>query len=41
MDKHLKQTFEINFLKIGLIANAEVIQIGCGSGTIQRVPHAG
>ncbi|EKN69338.1 hypothetical protein BABA_10761 [Neobacillus bataviensis LMG 21833] len=41
MDKHLKQTFDINFLKIGIIANAGVIQIGCGSGTKPRLPHAG
>ncbi|MFZ7945838.1 spore germination protein GerPB [Neobacillus sp. 19] len=41
MDRHIKQTFDINFLKIGIIANAGVLQIGTGSGTIQRVPHAG
>ncbi|MFJ7730227.1 spore germination protein GerPB [Neobacillus sp. NPDC097160] len=41
MNKHLKQTFEINFLKIGIIANAGVIQIGCGSGVKPRLPHAG
>ncbi|MFJ7728556.1 hypothetical protein ACIQXV_20710 [Neobacillus sp. NPDC097160] len=41
MDKHLKQTFEMNFLKIGIIANAGVLQIGSGSGSKPRVPHAG
>ncbi|EKN67003.1 hypothetical protein BABA_13982 [Neobacillus bataviensis LMG 21833] len=41
MDKHLKQTFEINFLKIGIIANAGVIQLGVGSGHKPRLPHAG
>ncbi|MBO0962329.1 hypothetical protein J1P26_21740 [Neobacillus sp. MM2021_6] len=39
MDKHLKQTFDINFLKIGIIANAGVLQIGTGAGTIQRTSH--
>ncbi|MFF2449733.1 hypothetical protein ACFVSW_22060 [Neobacillus sp. NPDC058068] len=37
MDKHLKQTFDVNFLKIGIIANAGVLQIGCGAGITQRV----
>ena len=41
MDKHLQQTFDIRFLKIGNMVNAGVLQIGCGSGQTQRTPHIG
>ncbi|ETI68835.1 spore germination protein GerPB [Neobacillus vireti] len=39
MDKHIKQTFDIRFLKIGIIANAGVLQIGSGAGIAQRITH--
>ncbi|WP_338450935.1 hypothetical protein R4Z09_03165 [Niallia oryzisoli] len=38
MDKHLQQTFDIGFLKIGIVTNAGVLQIGCGAGKAQRLP---
>lgn len=41
MDKHLQQTFDIRFLKIGIVTNAGVLQIGCGAGKAQRVPPVG
>ncbi|MBM7653443.1 hypothetical protein [Neobacillus cucumis] len=39
MDKHLQQTFDIRFLKIGNMVNAGVLQIGCGSGQVHRAPN--
>ncbi|PFO03312.1 hypothetical protein COJ85_14560 [Bacillus sp. AFS076308] len=38
MDKHLQQTFDIRFLKIGGMVNGGVLQIGCGAGKVPRVP---
>ncbi|PLS02400.1 hypothetical protein [Neobacillus cucumis] len=39
MDRHLKQTFNFRYLKIGEIVNSGVLQIGCGAGETQRTPH--
>jgi hypothetical protein len=36
MDHYLEQTFKIRFLKIGIIANAGVLQMGVGAGSVQR-----
>jgi hypothetical protein len=41
MDHYLEQTFKIRFLKIGIIANAGVLQIGVGAGSVQRGTPAG
>jgi len=41
MDKHLQQTFDIRFLKIGGMVNGGVLQIGCGAGKAPRVPPIG
>lgn len=41
MDNYLEQTFKINFLKIGIIANAGVLQIGVGAGSKLRGSPAG
>lgn len=41
MDKDLQQTFDIRYLKIGLIVNAGVLQIGCGAGHKQRAQPVG
>lgn len=41
MDKHLKQTFDFRYVKIGVMANGGVLQIGCGSSQVQRVPPVG
>ncbi len=37
MDKHLQQTFDFRYIKIGMIVNGGVLQIGCGSGQTQRI----
>ncbi|WP_040205093.1 hypothetical protein [Neobacillus jeddahensis] len=36
MDKHLQQTFDFRFVKIGAMVNGGVLQIGTGSGHKQR-----
>lgn len=42
MDRYLEQTFEIRFLKIGIIANAGILQIGTGSAaTIPKTTPVG
>jgi hypothetical protein len=41
MDQYLEQTFKIRFLKIGIIADAGVLQIGVGAGSVQRGTPAG
>ncbi|WP_045521168.1 hypothetical protein [Neobacillus niacini] len=41
MDKHLQQTFDFRFLKIGTMVNGGVLQIGCGAGTAKRVSPVG
>jgi len=41
VDEHFQQIFDISFLKIGTIANAGVLQIGCGAGKAQRAPSVG
>ncbi|MCM3729139.1 hypothetical protein M3226_26360 [Neobacillus cucumis] len=41
MDKHLQQTFDIRYLKIGGMVNGGVLQIGCGAGKVPRVPPSG
>jgi len=41
MDRHLQQTFNLRYLKIGSIVNAGVLQIGCGAGEIKRTPPIG
>ena len=41
MDKHLQQTFDLRYLKIGTMVNGGVLQIGSGSGQVHRAPPAG
>lgn len=41
MDRYLEQDFKINFLKIGYLTNASVLQIGVGAGKMKRGPKAG
>jgi hypothetical protein len=41
MDKHLQQTFDIRYLKIGQMVNSGVLQIGCGAGKSPRLPPVG
>ena len=41
MDKHLQQTFDLRYLKIGNMVNGGVLQIGCGSGQVQRTHPVG
>lgn len=41
MDNYLEQAFKIRFLKIGIIANSGVLQIGVGAGIKPRGPIAG
>ncbi|MDP4085526.1 MAG: hypothetical protein Q8934_13060 [Bacillota bacterium] len=41
MDHNLKQKFNIRFLKIGIISNTGVLQIGVGAGSISEAPPAG
>jgi hypothetical protein len=41
MDRHLKQKFDFRYLKIGTMVNGGVLQIGCGSGEVQRVTPVG
>ena len=38
MDRHLRQTFEFRYLKIGSIVNTGVLQIGCGAGEVKPIP---
>ncbi|MFC4799657.1 hypothetical protein ACFPA1_09835 [Neobacillus sp. GCM10023253] len=42
MDRYLEQSFDIRFLKIGIIANAGILQIGTGSAaTIPKTTPVG
>lgn len=41
MDQYLEQDFKINFLKIGYITNAGVLQIGVGGGRKKPGTKAG
>ncbi|MCM2535245.1 hypothetical protein NDK43_26425 [Neobacillus pocheonensis] len=41
MDKHLQQTFDFRYLKIGQMVNGGVLQIGCAAGKVQRVTPVG
>ncbi|MCQ6282760.1 hypothetical protein [Bacillus sp. EB600] len=41
MDKHLQQTFDMRYLKIGSMVNGGVLQIGCGAGHKQRTQPVG
>lgn len=41
MDKHLQQTFDISYLKIGNMVNGGVLQIGCGAGHKPRTKPVG
>ncbi|HJV18178.1 MAG TPA: hypothetical protein VJ546_12540 [Bacillales bacterium] len=41
MDHNLEQTFEIRYLKIGIIANDGALQIGAGGGSVLRGKPAG
>lgn len=41
MHKHLQQSFDINFLKIGQMVNAGVLQIGYGASRSPQVAPAG
>jgi hypothetical protein len=41
MNQHLKQTFDMRYLKIGNLVNGGVVQIGCGAGHVRRRPPAG
>jgi hypothetical protein len=41
LDRHLKQTFDMRYLKIGNMINGGVVQIGCGSGHIQPIQPVG
>jgi hypothetical protein len=41
MDRHLQQTFDMRYLKIGNMINGGVLQIGCGSGHKQRTIPVG
>ena len=36
MDRHLQQTIDLRYLKIGTMVNGGVLQIGAGSGRVQR-----
>ncbi|MDQ1144005.1 hypothetical protein QE429_000832 [Bacillus sp. SORGH_AS 510] len=41
MDQYLEQDFKINLLKIGMITNAGVLQIGVGAGKRKSGTKAG
>ncbi|MCM3768307.1 hypothetical protein [Neobacillus niacini] len=41
MDKHLQQTFDFRYLKIGQMVNGGVLQIGCGAVKSPRVAPVG
>jgi hypothetical protein len=41
LDNYLEQDFKINFLKIGILTNAGVLQIGVGGGRKKPGPKAG
>ncbi|MDP4104646.1 MAG: hypothetical protein Q8935_06780 [Bacillota bacterium] len=41
MDRHLKQTFDMRYLKIGNLVNGGILQIGSGAGHKQRTQPAG
>ncbi|MEO2078188.1 MAG: hypothetical protein ABGX20_22900 [Bacillus sp. (in: firmicutes)] len=41
MDQYLEQDFKISFLKIGMITNAGVLQIGVGGGRAKPGYKAG
>jgi hypothetical protein len=41
MDRHLKQTFDMRFIKIGNMINGGIVQIGCGAGHTQPIQAVG
>ncbi|MFJ5718275.1 hypothetical protein [Neobacillus sp. NPDC093127] len=41
MDRHLKQTFDIRSLLIGVMVNGGVLQIGSGAAKVPRVTPVG
>jgi hypothetical protein len=41
MERHLQQTFDMRYLKIGNMINGGIVQIGCGAGHKQRTQPVG